>query len=734
MFRNIWPPSADNLAKELGFITPKLLPAPAHLRAPQRSNKRRRPGPNQQKIQARTAPFQSQPKLPFSRNTNIQKRTGSKQSKKPSNSKSFLRAKSTKKNNGPPKQINHRKSPQTTPLKNKDLKLKTKYQESRIDNGKGKRPLPPNSERKRKGPFIEARKNSGKGKRPFPPNKDRKGNGSYQELRKDNGKEKRPLPPPNKELQEDGPLFESRKGNGKGNPEPRKGNGSGKRPFHPNKNRPNNGPQGMLTASAQKIGQKLAKVQLGGKPLSSILDFMQVPGRNGQNKRNNFRPSIENLKAKFGGNPRPVKPASGQALVKPKVSNPRKPNGNLKPGRKANSKNGRRPNNRPKKGLHPRRRKHPNKRPRYPPRKQRPFKRENSKPKSQPKASNIDSYGAPQAPVVDTNIDSYGSPNAPAISNQDSYGAPQAPAVSDSYGAPQAPVYNSGGSKAKDSPPPPPPPPPSDDGYESDLISSFRPVSEEDPVPYPTPDISQSSFGGFNDNLDASVSSFADEISDLSGYAEDEEVQTYNGYFTQDRASYEQSESDNENIKPFSNYFDGFDKSDNPTQSSVFSAKSDKIKYYDENGNLINPEKFKPIDYTPDYFESLGTTTNRRAFESDSKNRNGNKNFGFVGKEDDNYPPFTDINPRRRSQSTNRISTSNPASDSLSSAPSIDNIEPFVGGSGFEKSAPEPEKIKEFKPPTTTATPYNNIVYKGNFGFNFYIRGLIQSVTYFIFI
>ena len=345
-----------------------------------------------------------------------------------------------------------------------------------------------------------------------------------------------------------------------------------------------------------------------------------------------------------------------------------------------------------------------------------------------PQAPPEDSYGAPQAPVVDTNIDSYGSPNAPAISNQDSYGAPQAPAVSDSYGAPQAPVYNSGGTKAKDSPPPPPPPPPSDDGYESDLISSFRPVSEEDPIPYPTPDISQSSFGGFNDNLDASVSSFADDISDLSGYAEDEQVQTYNGYFTQDRASYEQSESENENIKPFSNYFDGFDKSDNPTQSSVFSAKSDKIKYYDENGNLIDPEKFKPIDYTPDYFETLGTTTNRRAFESDSKNRNGNKNFGFVGKEDDNYPPFTDINPRRRSQSTNRISTSNPASDSLSSAPSINDIEPFVGGSGFKKSAPEPEKIKEPKPPATTATPYNNIVYKGNFDFDVYIRGVILPI------
>ena len=72
LFRNIWPPSADNLMQELSFITPKLLPAPAHLRAPQRPNKRRNPNQSQQKIQSRTAPFKSQPKLPFSRDANIQ--------------------------------------------------------------------------------------------------------------------------------------------------------------------------------------------------------------------------------------------------------------------------------------------------------------------------------------------------------------------------------------------------------------------------------------------------------------------------------------------------------------------------------------------------------------------------------------------------------------------------------------------------------------------------------------
>lgn len=689
LFRNIWPPSADNLMQELSFITPKLLPAPSHLRAPQRLNKRR--NQNQQKIQSRTEPFKSQPKLPFSRNTNIQKRTGSKQNKKPSNFSPPLRSRSQKKTNRPPKPIDHRNSPNSKPFHDKDkitikdMESNAKHLESRKINGNGNRPPPPNKDHQRNGPKFESRKNNGIGKRPMPQNKERNGNV---------------------------PHFESRKGNGKGHTEPRKGNGKRKRPLPQEKDRPFNGPQGMLTASAQKIGQKLAKVQLGGRPLSSLLDFMNVPGRNGQNKRNNFRPAIENLKAKYGGNQRPAKPKNGQPLSKSKASGPRKANGKLKPGRKSNGKNGRKPNNRPKKGIHPRRRKYPNKRPRHPSRKQRPFKRENSKPKGQPKASSIDSYGAPQAPIVEASIDSYGSPNAPALSNQDSYGAPQAPAVSDSYGAPKAPVYG-GSNKAKDSSPPPPPPPPSDSGYASDLISSFRPVDEKDPIPFPTPDISQSSIDGFDGNFDASVSSFAEDISDLSGYAEDDGVQTYNGYFTEDRASYEQVEDDNANIKPFNNYFDGFDKSDSPTQSSVFSAKSDKVKYYDENGNLINPEKFVPIDFTPDYFKTLGTTTNRREFNTDSKNNEWNKKFGTTSNEDDIYPQFTDINPRRRSQSSNRISTSNPTSDSIPNQLPLQNDIEIFSGNNFEKPVPEPDFIEEPKSATTTATPYTNNQYKG---------------------
>ena len=616
--------------QELSLITPKLLPAPAHLRAPQRPNKRRKLNLRQPEIQARTAPFSSQPRLPFPRKTNIQKRTGSKQNKNPSNFQPALRNKNQKKNiSGKDKKINQRKPVQQTPF---DKKISVKDLESKIK-------------------FLESRKSNRKGKRPLPPNKERQ----------------------------------------------------------------TNGPQGMLTAQAKKIGQKLAKVQLGGRPIlsiipkpSSLLDFMNVPGRNVQNKRKNYRPPIQQ-KGKPLISSKPAKQSGGKPNSR--GTNSRNPNGKTKPGRKANNKNGRRPNSRPKTGTHLRRRKYPKKRPRYPLRKQRPFKRENNKPKSastQPKTSSIDSYGAPQAPVVD--VDSYGSPNAPAISNQDSYGAPQAPAVSDSYGAPQAPLYGSN-TKEKGSPPPPPPPPPSDTGYQSDLISSFRPASEEEPIPFPTPDISQSSNTGFEgqfqDNFDASVASFADGISDFSGYSDDEPVQTYNGYFTEDRTSYEQSEEENDNIKPFSNYFDGFDKSDDPTQSpnNVFSAKSDKIRYYDENGNLINPQKFKPIDYKPDYFETIGTTTNRRVFDTESKNRNRNKNLGSTNKEDDDFILYGDINPRRKSQSKSRISITNPVSEPT---PSKSNVE-TISGSNFEN--PEPERIKE--PSPTTDKPYSSIRYEG---------------------
>ena len=172
-------------------------------------------------------------------------------------------------------------------------------------------------------------------------------------------------------------------------------------------------------------------------------------------------------------------------------------------------------------------------------------------------------------------------------------------------------------------------------------------------------------------------------------------------------------EDENTNIKPFNNYFDGFDKSDSPTQSSVFSAKSDKVKYYDENGNLINPDKFVPIDFTPDYFETLGTTTNRREFNTDSKNNEWNKKFGTTSKEDDIYPQFTDINPRRRSQTSNRISTSNPASDSIPNQLPLQNDIEIFSGNNFEKPVPEPELIEEPKSATTTATPYTNNKYKG---------------------
>jgi hypothetical protein len=119
------------------------------------------------------------------------------------------------------------------------------------------------------------------------------------------------------------------------------------------------------------------------------------------------------------------------------------------------------------------------------------------------------------------------------------------------------------------------------------------------------------------DNFDASVASFAEGISDFSGLSE-QDVQTYNGYFTKERSD----EGPVKEIKPFENYFE---VSNSPTQQSsddFFDSKQDNIRYYDEEGNLIDPDKLKSIDYQPDFFEFPEIDINRRVFETNDNSKN----------------------------------------------------------------------------------------------------------------
>ena len=598
--------------QELSFITPNLLPAPAHLRAPSSSK-----DPNAASIQSRSLPSNPLPKLPIpSRQKKFQKRKSPKGGKKPSST--FRKPPRSKK----------QKTRKRPVLNSKKRKL----QKQPVPVDKRKAQLKKSLDRRQKVPKVE----KGKAKRP--------------------------------------PLNK-KQSHGHGLPA-----------------------EGTLALQAQQLGQKL-----GGR-ISYLLDYINPPPRNSRNTRKGSRPQ------KLPG----TQPQTSIGSKFRKVIN------QLKPGRKNGSKPGQKSQKRPKKNGYPRRRKYPKNGRRHPSRK-RPFKRENAPAtKNSPPPSSIDTYG---------------SPKAPAVSSADSYGAPDAPVVSDSYGAPKAPTYvgvlTTGDKEEEESAPPPPPPPSTDNGYESDLISSFRPTSEDDPKPFPTPDISGAldeggSFEGTNlDNFDASVASFAEGISDFSGLSE-QDVQTYNGYFTKERSD----EDPVKNIKPFENYFEG---SNSPTQQSsddFFDSKQDNIRYYDEEGNLIDPDKLKSIDYQPDFFEFPEIDINRRVFETndnsnniDWKQKNGpsdiNDNSNNIDwkrkngpsrRQENIYGALENINrPKRRNQSK-RKSTS-----SSSLPPSVASPLPVSISTKSVTSTP-----KLFV--RTTTAGYNNLRYKGNNVLIFFIE------------
>ena len=589
--------------QELSFITPNLLPAPAHLRAHSPST-----DPNAASIQSRSLPANPLPKLPIpSRQRKFQKRKSPKSGKKPTST--FRKPHRSKK----------QKTRKRPVLSSKQRKL----QKQPVPVDKRKAQLKKSLDRRQKVPKAE----KGKAKRP--------------------------------------PLNK------------KQSHGHGLAP-----------PEGTLALQAQQLGQKL-----GGR-ISYLLDYINhPPPRNSRNTRKGTRPQ------KLPG----TQPQSSIGSKFRKVLN------KLKPGRKNGNKPGQKAQKRPKKNGYPRRRKYPKNGRRHPSRK-RPFKRENSPAtKNSPPPSSIDTYG---------------SPKAPAVSSADSYGAPDAPVVSDSYGAPKAPTYvgvlTTGDKEEEESAPPPPPPPSTDNGYESDLISSFRPVSEDDPKPFPTPDISGAldeggAFEGTDlDNFDASVASFAEGISDFSGLSE-QDVQTYNGYFTKERSD----EGPVKEIKPFENYFEG---SNSPTQQSsddFFDSKQDNIRYYDEEGNLIDPDKLKSIDYQPDFFEFPEIDINRRVFETndndnniDWKQKNGpsdtNDNIDWKRKngpsrrQENIYGALENINrPKRRNQ-PKRKSTS-----SSSLPPSVASPLPVSFSTKSVTSTP-----KLFV--RTTTAGYNNLRYKGN--------------------
>ena len=592
--------------QELSFITPNLLPAPAHLRAHSPSM-----DPNAASIQSRSLPANPLPKLPIpSRQRKFQKRKSPKSGKKPTST--FRKPNRSKK----------QKTRKRPVLNSKQRKL----QKQPVPVDKRKAQLKKSLDRRQKVPKAE----KGKAKRP----------------------------PFNK----------------------KQSHGHGLAP-----------PEGTLALQAQQLGQKL-----GGR-ISYLLDYINhPPPRNSRNTRKGTRPQ------KLPG----TQPQSSIGSKFRKVLN------KLKPGRKNGNKPGQKAQKRPKKNGYPRRRKYPKNGRRHPSRK-RPFKRENSPAtKNSPPPSSIDTYG---------------SPKAPAVSSADSYGAPDAPVVSDSYGAPKAPTYvgvlTTGDKEEEESAPPPPPPPSTDNGYESDLISSFRPVSEDDPKPFPTPDISGAldeggAFEGTDlDNFDASVASFAEGISDFSGLSE-QDVQTYNGYFTKERSD----EGPVKEIKPFENYFEG---SNSPTQQSsddFFDSKQDNIRYYDEEGNLIDPDKLKSIDYQPDFFEFPEIDINRRVFETNDNSKNidwkqkkgvfetndNSNNIDWKQKngpsrrQENIYGALENINrPKRRNQSK-RKSTS-----SSSLPPSVASPLPI---SISTKSATSTPKLFV----RTTTAGYNNLRYKGN--------------------